>query len=413
VLTRPRMFCRDLLVSNPLVSLALAFPLLIFTAAAFALPLIVMGQAVILNPEVSRAFPQTASKLDAWKPGPAMPLPQEEAFVALAADLRSARSDDDPGLIGTASRVLNSDVSGFRSLLSKTLRAMAKEPTKGASYRDFLGEIDGRWLEPRFWEALKQRTNPLTAENILRAVDLERAPTGGILLASPDQRVYLSVYLTTLMTATVTTAFALLIGYPFAAALVGARSWLAGLLWTSVALPFWTSLLAKTSAWIVLLQTGGIVNKTLQSLGLVTAPLELIFNSTGVIVVMTYLMLPMTIMPIYAVMKTIPAHYVRAALSLGGSPLRVFWQVYFPLTLPGVAAAGTLTFIVSAGYYITPTLVGGGRDQMIGYFIAYFANVQINWGLASALGCVLLLVVLVLYLVSARYLGIRQLAGLK
>jgi putative spermidine/putrescine transport system permease protein len=175
-----------------------------------------------------------------------------------------------------------------------------------------------------------------------------------------------------------------------------------------VLLPLWTSLLVRTVAWIVLLQDQGIVNQILVALGLIDHPVRLIFNRTGVVIAMTHVLLPFMILPIIATMKSIPPTYVRAAISLGAHPAVAFWKVYLPQTLPGVAAGTLLVFIMALGYYVTPTLVGGPRDQMLAYFIAFYTTQSSNWGLAAALGVLLLVATGILYFAYSRLAGLNQ-----
>ena len=176
-----------------------------------------------------------------------------------------------------------------------------------------------------------------------------------------------------------------------------------------VLLPFWTSLLVRTTAWVVLLQQHGVVNELLMSLHLISEPADLIFNRVGTIVAMTHIQLPFTLLPIYSVMKTISPSHVRAARSLGAGPFYAFWRVYFPQTVPGIAAGCLLTFILSLGYYITPALVGGPTDQMVSYFVALYTNRELNWGMASALGAILLTATLILYYVYNKIIGVDRL----
>jgi putative spermidine/putrescine transport system permease protein len=179
----------------------------------------------------------------------------------------------------------------------------------------------------------------------------------------------------------------------------------ANLLMILVLLPFWTSLLVRTTAWIVLLQNEGIVNQALLFLRLIDHPVRLIYNRFGVYVAMTHVLLPFMVLPLYGVMHAIKPVYMRAALSLGARPSVAFARVYLPLTLPGVGAGCLLVFILALGYYITPALVGGAADQMISYFIAFYTTDTVNWGMASALGAVLLVSTLVLYSVYQRLVG--------
>jgi putative spermidine/putrescine transport system permease protein len=164
----------------------------------------------------------------------------------------------------------------------------------------------------------------------------------------------------------------------------------------------------RTTAWVVLLQKEGVVNSLLGGLGLISEPLPLIFNRFGVVVAMTHILLPFTILPLYSVMRSIPPSFVRAARSLGADPFTAFWRVYLPQCLPGISAGALLVFILSLGYYITPALVGGATDQMISYFIADNLGRSLNWGLASALSAILLAAVLALYAAYDRVVGVTN-----
>ncbi|MEO1018392.1 MAG: ABC transporter permease, partial [Pseudomonadota bacterium] len=206
------------------------------------------------------------------------------------------------------------------------------------------------------------------------------------------------------------TLMTLLLGYPVAYLLATLPMRTSNLLMILVLLPFWTSLLVRTSAWIVLLQQQGVVNNTLVTIGLVDDQnrLELIFNQTGTIIAMTHILLPFMILPLYSVMKTIPPSYVRAAKSLGATDWTAFWRVYFPNTLPGIGAGAILVFILAIGYYITPELVGGTSGVFISNRIAFHISSSLNWGLAAALGVLLLACVLILYWTYDRLVGIDR-----
>jgi putative spermidine/putrescine transport system permease protein len=175
-----------------------------------------------------------------------------------------------------------------------------------------------------------------------------------------------------------------------------------------VLLPFWTSLLVRTSAWKVMLQNQGVINDLLVWIGLITddSRLEIINNQFGTIVAMTHILLPFMILPMYSVMKTIPPSYLRAAKSLGATNWTAFWRVYFPQSVPGIGAGSILVFILAIGYYITPEIVGGTDGIFISNRIAYHISSSLNWGLASALGAILLGVVLILYWVYDKIVGI-------
>src|SRR5262249_51925268 len=200
----------------------------------------------------------------------------------------------------------------------------------------------------------------------------------------------------------------LLLGFPLAYLLAQLPPRTSNLLMILVLVPFWTSLLVRTTAWVVLLQSEGPINDLLIGLGFVDKPLQLILSRFGTIVAMTHIQLPSTLRPIYAVMKPIPPSHVRAARSLGAGPFYAFWRVYFPQTVPGIAAGCLLTFILSLGYYITPALVGGPKDQMVSGFVYLAINQENNWAKAWALGAILLVATMILFFVYNRLVGIDK-----
>jgi putative spermidine/putrescine transport system permease protein len=204
------------------------------------------------------------------------------------------------------------------------------------------------------------------------------------------------------------TGMCILLGYPVAWLLANLSNRTSNLLLILVLLPFWTSLLVRTSAWKVMLQNQGVINDLLVWIGLITegSRLEIINNQFGTIVAMTHILLPFMILPMYSVMKTIPPSYLRAAKSLGATNWTAFWRVYFPQSVPGIGAGSILVFILAIGYYITPEIVGGTDGIFISNRIAYHISSSLNWGLASALGAILLGVVLLLYWVYDKIVGI-------
>jgi putative spermidine/putrescine transport system permease protein len=200
----------------------------------------------------------------------------------------------------------------------------------------------------------------------------------------------------------------LLVGYPTAYVLTRLPARVVGLLMICVLLPFWTSLLVRTTAWIILLQGNGPINSALQLAGIIQQPLELIFNRFGTLVAMSHVLLPYMILPLYAVMTGIPETHMRAAQSLGANNRTAFLRVYLPQTASGIGAGLLLVFILALGYYITPALVGGPRDQMLSYMITYHVNEVVNWGMASALALLLLLATAILLLIFSRMVKLRQ-----
>lgn len=392
-----------------MISLLLVAPLVVFVSLAFMLPIGLILFKAVDNPEITTAFPQTAEALSEWQPAVAAELPPDPVFTAFRAELAAAERRD----MGEAARRLNYEISGYRTLISSTARKLNRGAEGEESARQVLAGIDASWEDPTYWRALQRASSNYTPYYMLAAMDLTVNDDGRIVRAPEEQRTYVDILLRTLKTAAVVTVACLLLGYPLAHLMVTAPRLFSIALTVAVMLPFWTSLLARTSAWIVLLQREGLVNSFLGHFGLINEPLELIFNTTGLYIVMIHMMLPFMVLPIYATMKGIPPQFMKASASLGAHPVRGFVNVYLPMTLPGVGAGTLLTFIVTSGYYITPSLVGSARDQMLGYFIAFFANTTINWGMASALGLILLACILAVYFLAARTVGIRQLAGLK
>lgn len=381
--------------------LALLAPSVIFTALFFVAPLALFMFRSIDNPEIPGHLPRTTDIMRAWS---GTGVPDEPAFVALAADLRAIRETPSLGLIG---RRLNYAVPGFRGLLTRTARRLPAEDE--TSVKAAFLAIDEKWGDPAIWGVLHQQSGRLTDFYLLTALDLEKSHEGDIRRVGPEQRIFIELYGRTLTVSLGVTALCLLIGYPVAAVMARAGPRAASWMLMLVLVPFWTSLLVRSTAWVILLQNEGLVNKSLIALGLIEKPLPLIFNRAGVFIAMVHVLLPYAILPIYSVMKGISGNHLRAAASLGAPPLRVFRTVYLPLTMPGVAAGGTLVFVLSVGFYVTPALVGGPGDQMIGYFIAYFTNSAVNWGLASALGALLLVVVATLYLTLGKLVGFDRL----
>ena len=263
------------------------------------------------------------------------------------------------------------------------------------------------WGEPRTWAVLRSFSSDFTTGYFLRAADLRLTPDG--VEAQPEnQRIMIPLFIRTLFMSLVITGSCILLGYPIAYLLSNLPSRVSNMLLILVLLPFWTSLLVRTSAWKVLLQNQGVINDLLVWMGLVAddGRLALINNQTGTIIAMTHILLPFMILPLYSVMKTIPPSYMRAAKSLGATNFVAFWRVYFPNSVPGIGAGSILVFILSIGYYITPELVGGESGTFISNRIAYAISDSLDWGLAAALGTVLLAVVLVLYWCYDRLVGI-------
>ena len=381
--------------------LALMAPSVVFVALLFVVPIALFLFRSVDNVEIPKYLPSTVAEIGQWHEGE---MPPEGVYRALTEDLIALKGEPEAAVLG---RRLNYSVPGFRGLVTRTVRQLPD--TVPASARDLLAGIDERWLDPVYWATLKQQSGRITDFYLLSAMDLQRGTDGAITQVDETQAVFLSLYGRTLYTSVGVTVICLLIGYPVAAVMASAGPAAANWLLMLVLVPFWTSLLVRTTAWVVLLQTEGLVNKILIYLGIINEPLSLMFNTAGVFIAMVHVLLPYMILPLYSVMKGVSPVHLRAASSLGAPPVTVFRTVYLPLTIPGIAAGCTLVFVLSVGFYVTPALVGGPSDQMIGYFIAYFTNSAVNWGLASALGAFLILVIAAIYLVLGKVVGFDKL----
>lgn len=377
--------------------LALIAPLAAFLLLTFVWPIGSLLYRSIANPEVVEALPRTTEALRSWD---GKGLPGDGIFEALAADLSADRRS--PVLAGAAKR-LNMEMSGFRSLLINTARKLDWQP--GQPAKAALLAVEPRWEEPGFWRIVARNSSSVTPFYLLSALDLRAGDDGGIVRAPDDQAIYVDILVRTLWMSVIVTVWCLLLGYPLAYLLSQVSTGTSNLLMVLVLLPFWTSILVRVAAWIVLLQNEGPINKALMALRLISDPLQLVFNRFGVYIAMVHILLPFVVLPLYAVMKSVPPSYMRAAISLGCPPFKSFWKVYFPQTLPGVGAGGLLVFILAMGYYITPALLGSPKEQMTSYFVAFYTNETINWGMAAALSAVLLLATLILYAFYARYFG--------
>jgi putative spermidine/putrescine transport system permease protein len=378
-------------------AVALTLPLLVFLLLTFLVPIAALLKRAVENPEVAHALPRTVAALKDWnREG----LPPDAAFAAIPQDLAALPDSSDAGALA---RRLNSDTPGARSLVMGTFRAL---PLQGADTpaeaRARLLALDERWGQPAYWRAIAKNGARWTPDYLLAAVDLRRDAQGAVERVEPEQRAFVRILGRTFAISAIVTLWALLLGYPLAWWLSTLPARRANMLMILVLVPFWTSILVRVAAWIVLLQSEGLVNHALIGIGLVDKPLALLFNRTGVVIAMVHILLPFMILPLYSVMKSVPPTYLRAAVSLGSPPLAAFIRVYLPQTYPGIGAGALLVFILSIGYYVTPALLGGADDQMLSYYIAQYTNVTVNWGMACALGALLLGATLVLYAVYRR-----------
>ncbi len=388
---------------NPrLRAAALVLPLAAFIVVTFVAPLATMLTRSVYDPLVADVLPETLVLLREWD---GESVPPEAVFEAAARELLKSRKERSLGQVATR---VNRVQGGLRSVIMKSARQLSR--VHGVdSWRDAMIAIDPVWGEAQTWRVIHRTGERFTMRYYLHALDLKHEPDG-IALHPPQHRIYLPLLRRTLTVSLGITALCLLLGYPIAYLIAHAPPRRANLLLLLLLVPFWTSLLVRTTSWIVLLQTQGVINDALVTLGLIAEEhrISMIYNMTGTVVAMTYVLLPFMVLPLYSVMRTIPTLYMRAAASLGASFPQAFRRVYWPQTLPGVGAGSLLVFILSIGYYITPALVGGQSGQLISNMIAYHMQQSLNWGLAAALGGILLACVFVLYLLYDRIVGIDR-----
>ncbi len=378
----------------------LVLPLLAFVFISFVVPIAMMLHRSAHN----SAFAENMPQLTAWfAANPEVRQPDETAYAALVADLQLAATARTAGVVGTR---VNYEVSGSRSLFTSAGRKVGElEPP----FAESLPALNRSWASPQLWSAMRNVSQSYTANFYLAALDLARDTDGNIISAPADRQVYVSLFVRTLVLSFTITCICLLLGFPVAHLLATLPLRKSNLLMILVLLPFWTSILVRTAAWTVLLQKFGLVNDLLLWLGVTHDRLDLMYSRMGLVIAMTHIQLPFTLLPIYSVMRTIPPSQMRAAYSLGARPFTSFRRVYLPQALPGVMAGCLLTFILCLGYYITPALVGGASDQLISNFIANYVNVDLNWEMAAALSFILLVFTLTLFGVFARLLGLDRL----
>jgi len=395
--------------------------------------------------KINEAFPQTFAQYEEWEDK--SQLPSEEMFAAVINDIRvTIKIKDSEGnvigknLLGRSGTRMTYEFSGWKSLINKTVKEALKVDKKSkeavkpfkweAPYKEKMIKRDKRWGKVEFWQSLGAMKDPYTMGYYLNAVDLKYDANKNIVQKAEYLRIYKTIWVRTLKVSLMVTLFCLLLAYPVAYLLATLPMRTSNLLMICVLMPFWTSLLVRIVAWMIMLQQNGVVNDTLINIlpcfeGMVNLPffgatnidlcfsdedrIPMMYNFTGTIIVMTQVLLPFMILPIYSVMKGIPPSYMKAAQNLGATPTWAFIRVYMPQSVPGIGAGCILVFIVAIGYYITPELVGGKDGIMIGNFVAREMQRTLNWGLASAMGALLLVAVLALYWAYDRLIGLDNL----
>ena len=366
---------------------------------SFCLPIAALLTRAVYNPTMHDALPRTAAALDA---SPGQGVPEDAVFAAFVGDLLDAKRDDS---LYSFAKDLNNLLPAARSHVLRTARGLSPDTR---TTRDELIALDPFWNESETWSAIRNGVRPFTTNYLLSAVDLHWTAEGDIGAVAPDQAIYRTIFARTFGIAAGVTLITLVLSFPLAWLLANLSGPTAARLILLVLLPFWTSILVRTAAWTVLLQRSGFLNELLLGLHLTDHPIDLMYTRAGLIIAMTHIQLPFTLLPIYSIMRTISPSQMRAAYSLGARPFAGFRRVYLPQVMPGVMAGCLLTFILCLGYFITPALVGGPADQLIANFISNYINIDLNWPMAAALSVILLALTLGLFAAFARMFGIDR-----
>lgn len=380
-------------------AVSLVVPLFAFVMVSFVIPIFALMWQGVYNDRFSTYTPNLTQQLSNWD---GLEEPDEALFMALVEDLKQARKDRTIGRIATR---VNQEYPGTRSLFTSTARKAKKLK---APFKKSVIKTNKKWANIEVWRAMKITSQDLTPSFYATALDGRYTVEKGFVKQNENRQIYVKLFWRTFVISATVMGLCLLLGYPVAYLLATLPLRSSNLLMIMVLLPFWTSLLVRTTAWIAILQSQGVINDLMVAVGITAddSRFSLIYNMTGTIIAMTHILLPFMILPLYSVMKTIPPSYMRAARSLGATPTMAFIKVYVPQTIPGVGAGGLLVFILAIGYYITPALVGGQDGQLISNMIAYHMQKSLNWSLAAALGGILLAGVLLLYWIYDRVIGI-------
>ncbi len=381
-------------------AVCLVLPAVIFLLVLFIIPIFNLLTRSVDDVLINEALPRTFIEFENWDK---QNLPSENMFEAMFLDITNAEKY----VLGKSSTRMNYEKPGWKSLIKKSNRKF-KRKIKGPPYKDAMIKIDRRWGDVAFWQSLGAMKDPYTFGYFLNAFDRQYDVEKNIVMKPEERQVYVMLWWRTFLLSLIVTLGCLILAYPVAHLLATLPLRYSNLLMICVLMPFWTSLLVRIVAWMVMLQQNGVINSSLVWIGFLGDDnrLSMMYNFTGTVIVMIQILLPFMILPVYSVMKTISPSYMRAAQSLGASPFTAFIKVYLPQTLPGVGAGVILVFIVAIGYYITPELVGGKDGQLIGNMVAYHMQKSLNWGLAAAMGILLLGAIMILYWVYDKFVGI-------
>ena len=385
---------------NKIKAFLLVAPLLLFLLITYIFPIGEMLTRSIDDKMITNMLPKTFKAMENWD---GQELPPEEVFASFLLDYKILVKAKTQGKLDQR---LNKEKNGFNSILKKLKRKMKK--FEEGNYKEQIMSVHKRFADVSYWQAIKRTAPPYTVAKYLKAVDMVIDENGDIVKVEEDRRIYAQLWLRTLEVAFFVTLFCFLMGYPIAHLLATIPMKYSNLLMICVLLPFWTSLLVRTASWMILLQQQGVVNDFFVMIGLVAddnRP-EMMYNKVDTYVAMSQILLPFMVLPLYSVMKTVSPSLMRAGKSLGGTPFVSFWKIYFPLTISGIGAGSLLVFIIAAGYYITPELVGGASGKLISNSIAYHMKQTLDWSFASAMGLMLLVGVMAVYWIYNKLVGI-------
>jgi len=388
---------------NKIRATLLVLPLLLFIFFTFIVPIGSMLTRSTDDSYINKVFPNTFKVYQKWD---RQGLPPEEVYAAMFLEVKNASGFE----IGKASTRMNYAKSGWKSMIKKSKRKFKKIDVNDGPFKEKMIEIDKKWADTEYWLALGVMVDPTTYEYYFNAIDKKYDSEKNVIDQPENRQIYVKTWIKTFKVSILVTFFCLMLGYPIAYLLATLPLKYSNLLMICVLLPFWTSLLVRIVVWMVILQQKGVFNNLMVISGLIADEnrWQLMYNQTGTIIVMTQILLPFMVLPLYSVMKTISPNYMRAALNLGASPLHAFWKIYMPNSVPGISAGGMLVFVIAIGYFITPELVGGKDGQMIGNWIGYHLKTTLNWGLSAALGGILLAIMTVLYWVYNKLVGIEN-----
>lgn len=368
----------------------LVLPLVLFLALVFIWPVARYLALGVDNSGITDNLPRTISELSGWKAETG--LPPEATFAALVDDLAKARR---AGRDGLAAQLINQRMVGTRSLVIATAKDAAEGRFDARPVRDVLLTAYPGWNDAALWSLIARQTSGVTDHYLLASLDLQRNAAGAIERVPAERAIFVDVLARTIWISAVVTLICILLAVPLAQAIVSAPPLWSRIMLALVLFPLWTSLLIRTVVWIMVLQKNGPINATLVGLGLVSEPLSLIYTRFSLYVAMVQVLLPIMVLSVVSVMRRIPQTHMRAALSLGAPWLTAWRRVQLPLITPGIMAGAAIVFVFSLGYYITPALVGGPRDQMVSGYIAFYTNETLNWGMSAALSLQLLMILLV------------------